>query len=313
MTFKSRTVGPRSQPISGVSSARESAASGSAAAYLRCRRRRGGCGVGRDGATGSGDGICLRPWGRVVVAEDPQRGLVNLHPRNTSVAAINALPRPYPTPRTRSTVCERRAWRVKAQIVQFKLEGDSDIHLVLFWAGRYMIAEMPFAGCLPRTTRDRRGDRRGPREVCQPVWVSDLGLAAARCGGLCQRRRLLGHRPQPDRTRPKLLRATPRHGVADRGGLPLEETSRRPSHETTQSPRPCGTVCADQGLRDWASAKVRCGRRRASQPTAAVLRTRDLARLFLVSWKFAVWRALSLSVSGRAGVPTDGRRGLVAG
>jgi hypothetical protein len=63
---------------------------------------------------------------------------------------------PHPTPRTRNTVYERRAWRVKAQIVQFKLEDDSDIHLILFWAGRYMIAEMPFAGCLPRTTRDRR-------------------------------------------------------------------------------------------------------------------------------------------------------------
>jgi hypothetical protein len=87
---------------------------------------------------------------------DPQRNLVNLHPRNTSVRAINALTRPYPTPRTRNTVYERRAWRVKAQIVQFKLEDDSDIHLVLFWGGRYLIAEMPFAGCLPRTTRDRR-------------------------------------------------------------------------------------------------------------------------------------------------------------
>jgi hypothetical protein len=75
---------------------------------------------------------------------------------NTTVAAINRLPRPYPTPRTRNTVYERRAWRVKAQIVQFKLEDDSDIHLVLYWVGRYMIAEMPFAGCLPQTTRDRR-------------------------------------------------------------------------------------------------------------------------------------------------------------
>jgi hypothetical protein len=87
---------------------------------------------------------------------DPQRRLVNLHPRNTSVVAINRLPRPYPTPRTRNTVYERRAWRVKAQIVQFKLEDDSDIHLVLYWGGRYMIAEMPFAACLPATARDRR-------------------------------------------------------------------------------------------------------------------------------------------------------------
>jgi hypothetical protein len=87
---------------------------------------------------------------------DPQRRLVNLHPRNTTVAAINALPMPHPTPRTRNTVYERRAWRVKAQIVSFKLEDDSDIHLILYWAGRYMIAELPSAACLPRTTRDRR-------------------------------------------------------------------------------------------------------------------------------------------------------------
>jgi hypothetical protein len=40
---------------------------------------------------------------------DPQRRLVNPHPRNTTVAAINALPMPRPTPRTRNTVYERRA------------------------------------------------------------------------------------------------------------------------------------------------------------------------------------------------------------
>jgi hypothetical protein len=87
---------------------------------------------------------------------DPQRRLVNLHPRNTSVAAINALPMPHPTPTTRNTAFERRTYRVNAQIVKFKLEDDSDIHLILFAQGRYMIAEMPSAACLPRKTRDRR-------------------------------------------------------------------------------------------------------------------------------------------------------------
>jgi hypothetical protein len=87
---------------------------------------------------------------------DPQRRLVNLHPRNASVAAINVLPMPHPTPRTRNTVYERRTWRVKAQIVSFKLEDDSDIHMILYWAGRYMIAEMPLAACLPSRSRDRR-------------------------------------------------------------------------------------------------------------------------------------------------------------
>jgi hypothetical protein len=82
--------------------------------------------------------------------------LVNLHPRNTTVAAINAIPMPHPTPTSRNTVYERRTWRVKAQIVQFKLEEDSDIHLILFSNGAYMIAEMPLVSCLPATTRDRR-------------------------------------------------------------------------------------------------------------------------------------------------------------
>jgi hypothetical protein len=87
---------------------------------------------------------------------DPQRFVVNLHPRLTSVVAINRRGMPVPTPRTRSTPYERRVWRVKAQIVQFKLEDDSDIHLILYWRGSYMIAEMPTASCLPFRARDRR-------------------------------------------------------------------------------------------------------------------------------------------------------------
>jgi hypothetical protein len=87
---------------------------------------------------------------------DPERKLVHLHPKNTTLAAINALPQPHPTPKTRSTVFERQVWRVNVQIVEFKLEGDSDIHLVMFGDGAYGIAEMPAAECLPKKTRDRK-------------------------------------------------------------------------------------------------------------------------------------------------------------
>jgi hypothetical protein len=59
-------------------------------------------------------------------------------------------------PRHRSTDFSRRVWRVTAQITEFKLEGDSDIHLVLFDANSYLIAEMPAAQCLPKKTRDRK-------------------------------------------------------------------------------------------------------------------------------------------------------------
>jgi hypothetical protein len=63
---------------------------------------------------------------------------------------------PSPIPTTRNTLYERRVWRVRAQIVEFKLEADDDIHLALFDTGRYMIAEIPQAACLPSATRDRR-------------------------------------------------------------------------------------------------------------------------------------------------------------
>jgi hypothetical protein len=42
---------------------------------------------------------------------------------------------PNPTPTTRNTLLEHRTYRVKAQVVRFKLEDDSDIHLILFGSG----------------------------------------------------------------------------------------------------------------------------------------------------------------------------------
>jgi hypothetical protein len=47
-------------------------------------------------------------------------------------------------------------WRAPAQITDFKLEGDSDIHLILFDAGSYLIAEMPAGQCIPKKARDRK-------------------------------------------------------------------------------------------------------------------------------------------------------------
>jgi hypothetical protein len=64
--------------------------------------------------------------------------------------------KPYPTPKTRSADFSRRVWRVTAQITEFKIEGDSDIYLVLFSKNAYLIAEMPAAQCLPTKTRDRK-------------------------------------------------------------------------------------------------------------------------------------------------------------
>jgi hypothetical protein len=84
---------------------------------------------------------------------DPQRNIVNLHPKTQR---SRQLPQPHPTPKTRSTTFERQVWRITVQIVRFKADGDSDIHLVLFDGGAYGIAEMPAARCVPKKTRDRK-------------------------------------------------------------------------------------------------------------------------------------------------------------
>jgi hypothetical protein len=87
---------------------------------------------------------------------DPQRGLVNLHPKDTTLAAIAKLPKPQTTPTTRNTPFERQVWRVIAQIVEFRLDGDGAIQLTLFDDGVYAVAELPAPSCLRKTTRDRK-------------------------------------------------------------------------------------------------------------------------------------------------------------
>jgi hypothetical protein len=79
---------------------------------------------------------------------DPQRGLVRLRPKATTLAAINARPMPHPTPTSRDNAYERQVWKVRAQVVEYKAEEDGDIHIVLFDEGSYLIAEMPATGCL---------------------------------------------------------------------------------------------------------------------------------------------------------------------
>src|ERR671925_1796239 len=87
---------------------------------------------------------------------DSQRDLVRLRPTPTTVAAINALPAPRRTPTTRTTDFQRRVWRVRTQIVEYKLETDSAVHLVLYDGKQsYMTAVMPSSRCLPQTARAR--------------------------------------------------------------------------------------------------------------------------------------------------------------
>jgi hypothetical protein len=121
-------------------------------------------------APGQKAGLCGSSLRDLRTLSDPGRNLIFFRPQATTIAAINRRPMPVPTPTTRTRGFARRLWRVAAQITQYKLEPDGSIHLVLFDANDYMVAEMPSPLCLPATARDREA-------------VADVRRAfEARCG-----------------------------------------------------------------------------------------------------------------------------------
>jgi hypothetical protein len=118
------------------------AALGATAVRVDARRTATGCGSGAQAG--------------LETLSDPQRNQVNLQPKDTTLAAIAQLSPPRSTPTTRDTPFQRQVWRVAVQITEFRLAPDGDIHLVLFEAHVYGIAEMPAATCVPKKARDRK-------------------------------------------------------------------------------------------------------------------------------------------------------------
>ena len=99
---------------------------------------------------------CEADAGGLKTLSDPQRNLVRLRPQATSIATIDRLARPRPTPTTRATGFQRHVWRVRGQIVEYRLGADGDLELVLYDGKRsYLTATMPQPRCLPARTRAR--------------------------------------------------------------------------------------------------------------------------------------------------------------
>jgi hypothetical protein len=106
-------------------------------------------------APGQRAGLCGSTLRDLQTLSDPGRTLIFFRPQPTTIAAINRRPTPSPTPTVRTRGFARHVWRVAAQITQYRLDADGAIHLVLYDANDYMIAEMPSPDCLSATTRDR--------------------------------------------------------------------------------------------------------------------------------------------------------------
>jgi hypothetical protein len=96
--------------------------------------------AGRSAARPTAAAACGSDYWPLKTFSDPLRKKVNLTPKETTLTEIASPDHPQPTPTTRDTPFERQVWRVTVQITEFKREGDSDIHLILFDAGTYGIA-----------------------------------------------------------------------------------------------------------------------------------------------------------------------------
>ena len=99
---------------------------------------------------------CLGTSERLKTLSDRDRDRVQLHPRQTTIGALNKPAAPHPTPRRRRTAYQRQAWKVVAQITQFRLMPDGSIELILFDAGSYVRAGLPSPRCLSSSSRARR-------------------------------------------------------------------------------------------------------------------------------------------------------------
>ncbi|HET6842104.1 MAG TPA: hypothetical protein VFK06_10510 [Candidatus Angelobacter sp.] len=91
----------------------------------------------------------------VKTGTDPDAGLVNLNsPTNTTIANMRAFAMPNPIPpNNRVAPAETTVWVINATLTLFKLESDSDYHLVIQdAAGNTMITEIPAPTCVGSTS-----------------------------------------------------------------------------------------------------------------------------------------------------------------
>jgi hypothetical protein len=98
---------------------------------------------------------CPVERGPVKEGSDKDRFKVNNTRVSISIARLRSRLQPSTFPTThRVTTTELHKYRVSARLRQYKKESDGDIHLVLKdSSGRSMIAEIPYRGCVPSSSR----------------------------------------------------------------------------------------------------------------------------------------------------------------
>lgn len=102
------------------------------------------------------NGSCgVERWS-VKTGTDADAGLINLQsPQQTTIAALIALPAPTSLPsNNRIQPAETTVFQLQATLTEYKLEADSDYHLILSdGSGHTMISEIPSPACVGSSSR----------------------------------------------------------------------------------------------------------------------------------------------------------------
>ena len=117
-----------------------------------------------DGDAAAANGCGVERW-KIKTLNDPGAFSVSLTPRDTTVAALRGYRRPHTLSSSRLGSVEKTTYRVHAQLVEFKLEEDSDVHLDVAdpRSGGTMIVEVPALHCVAQPSaavRKKIGDAR---------------------------------------------------------------------------------------------------------------------------------------------------------
>jgi hypothetical protein len=117
---------------------------------------------------------------------DAEAAKVEIAPTDTTIAELVALP--VPRHPMRRAPAELRTWRVSATLIAYKLEADSDYHLVVTDDhDRTMIVEIPSVECsaaspwaaaiaTARAVMDNRRPGKKLRHTSIPVVVTGVGF-----------------------------------------------------------------------------------------------------------------------------------------
>jgi hypothetical protein len=112
-------------------------------------------------------GCGVERWSVKTLA-DPAGRRLSLIPRTTTIRALRKRQAPSYLGLRRGRGVERTTFRVRAKLVEMKLEDDSDIHLVIAdprRTGATMIAELPNASCTAGATPRARAMMRQARNA----------------------------------------------------------------------------------------------------------------------------------------------------